>query len=135
MKRHIKYLILLTVVLFSSCIGEEEYDNSPQGNFDALWTIIDEKYCFLDYKGINWDSIYTVYQKKLTPTMSDENLFEVLGDMLDELKDGHVNLYSSSDVARYWIGTRIIRGILMKPLLKNTWKPTIALREEPNTLF
>ena len=46
MKRHIKYLILLTVVLFSSCIGEEEYDNSPQGNFDALWTIIDEKYCF-----------------------------------------------------------------------------------------
>ena len=102
MKRHIKYLILLTVVLFSSCIGEEEYDNSPQGNFDALWTIIDEKYCFLDYKGINWDSIYTVYQKKLTPTMSDENLFEVLGDMLDELKDGHVNLYSSSDVARYW---------------------------------
>lgn len=102
MKRHIKYLILLTVVLFSSCIGEEEYDNSPQGNFDALWTIIDEKYCFLDYKDINWDSIYTVYQKKLTPTMSDENLFEVLGDMLDELKDGHVNLYSSSDVARYW---------------------------------
>jgi len=65
MKRHIKYLILLTVVLFSSCIGEEEYDNSPQGNFDALWTIIDEKYCFLDYKDINWDSIYTVYQKNI----------------------------------------------------------------------
>ena len=34
--------------------------------------------------------------------MSSAGLFEVLGDMLDELRDGHVNLYAAHDVARYW---------------------------------
>ena len=29
-------------------------------------------------------------------------LFEVLCDMLSELRDGHVNLYYSADVGRYW---------------------------------
>ena len=34
--------------------------------------------------------------------MSNDGLFEVLGNMLAELKDGHVNLYSVSNTARYW---------------------------------
>ena len=34
--------------------------------------------------------------------MSQNVLFEVLGNMLAELKDGHVNLYSTSDMSRYW---------------------------------
>lgn len=43
--------ILLTLLpLLNGCIREEEFDNTPQGNFEALWKIIDEQYCFLDYK-------------------------------------------------------------------------------------
>jgi C-terminal processing protease CtpA/Prc len=34
--------------------------------------------------------------------MSDLQLFEVLCEMLGELRDGHVNLSSSHDVGRYW---------------------------------
>ena len=34
--------------------------------------------------------------------MTEAQLFEVLGNMLAELRDGHVNLYSSFDVARNW---------------------------------
>ena len=34
--------------------------------------------------------------------MGNDGLFQVLDSMLAELKDGHVNLYSSSNVARYW---------------------------------
>ena len=34
--------------------------------------------------------------------MSDTQLFEVLKDMLSELRDGHVNLYTSYDLGRYW---------------------------------
>ena len=34
--------------------------------------------------------------------MTDAQLFEVLGNMLGELRDGHVNMYSSFDVARNW---------------------------------
>lgn len=94
--------IILLLFIASSCIREDEYTNNPQGNLDALWTIIDEKYCFLEYKQINWDSIHTVYQKRLTTNMSSEDLFIVLSDMLANLKDGHVNLYSAANQARYW---------------------------------
>jgi len=106
MKQGIKVFRLLVVLalipLWTGCIREEEYNNTPQGNFEALWKIIDEQYCFLDYKKINWDSIHNVYQPLITPDMTNDGLFEVLGNMLAELKDGHVNLYSSSNVARYW---------------------------------
>lgn len=95
-------ILLLSVSLWSSCITEEQFDNTPEGNFNALWKIIDEHYCFLDYKHINWDSIQAVYRKSLTPQMTAKNQFEVFSRMLDELKDGHVNLYAAHDVGRYW---------------------------------
>jgi C-terminal processing protease CtpA/Prc len=88
--------------LLTGCIGEEKFANTPQGNFDALWRLIDEQYCFLEYKQIDWDAIRRQYQPLITTDMSSEGLFEVLGNMLAELRDGHVNLYSSSNVARYW---------------------------------
>ena len=94
--------ILCLPLLLGGCIREEEYDNTPQGNFDALWTIIDEQYCFLDYKQIDWDAVYDRYRPLITPDMSSDGLFEVLGNMLAELKDGHVNLSSASNTARYW---------------------------------
>ena len=93
---------LLLLPLFAGCIREEEFDNTPQGNFEALWKIIDEQYCFLDYKQIDWDAIRDKYQPLITSNMSNDGLFEVLGNMLAELKDGHVNLYSASNTARYW---------------------------------
>ncbi len=108
--------------LLNGCIREEEFDNTPQGNFEALWKIIDEQYCFLDYKQIDWDAIHDKYQPLITPGMSYDGLFEILGNMLAELKDGHVNLYSSSNMARYWTGIWIILVIQRKYSLKSTWE-------------
>ena len=34
--------------------------------------------------------------------MTEGQLFQVLANMVGELRDGHVNLYASFDVARYW---------------------------------
>lgn len=95
-------LVLSLLFLGSSCIREEESVNSAEGNFNALWQIIDEHYCFLTYKGIDWDAVGDKYRAFLSDKMSDENLFEVLGNMLSELRDGHVNLYNSANIARYW---------------------------------
>ena len=96
------FFLLFFFLLLVSCIREEEFDNTPQANFEALWTIIDEQYCYLDYKQINWDSIHDAYAPLISSGMSSEGLFEVLGNMLAELKDGHVNLYSPFNTARYW---------------------------------
>ncbi len=108
MKRKLTYLFSVFLMFFSlhACIREELPDNTPQGNFDALWKIIDEQYCFLDYKkqeyGLDWDEVYHRYRQRISASMPSSGLFEVLGDMLNELRDGHVNLYASHDIARYW---------------------------------
>lgn len=103
MKKIFFLVVIILLGVFQSCMNENEVEtNDAQGNFDALWKIIDTRYCYLDYKNINWDSIYTVYHAKLSGIKTRYDLFDLLGDMLAELKDGHVNLYSGFDVSRYW---------------------------------
>lgn len=87
----------------SSCHDIAEYADNPEGNFEALWSILDEHYCFFEYKDVDWQEIKERYQKKISPTMTDEELFRACSDMLMELKDGHTNLSSPFDVSRYWI--------------------------------
>ena len=92
--------------LLTACVDEEEFDNTPQGNFEALWKIIDEHYCFLNYKheayGLDWQQVYDKYRVRIDNDMSSKQLFEVLAGMLGELRDGHVNLNAAHDMGRYW---------------------------------
>ena len=101
--RKIILFVLLVVVLFPSCMNEPATQpNTHEGNFQALWKIIDTRYCYLDDKHINWDSIYTVYHQQLPSATAEIPFFNLMGQMLDELKDGHVNLYSDFNTSRYW---------------------------------
>ena len=44
------WLLALSSWLLMSCVDIEERDDTATGNFEALWTILDEHYCFFDYK-------------------------------------------------------------------------------------
>ena len=105
MKKYLVYLVTL-LPLFVSCVDTDEQSDTPTGNFEALWQIIDEHYCFFDYKqheyGLDWNAVYNKYKVRVSDHMTTEQLFEVLTDMLAELRDGHVNLGSSMDYGRYW---------------------------------
>ena len=107
MKRIIDYLVILVLLVpLVSCVDTEERDDTPTGNFEALWQILDERYCFFDYKqkeyGLDWNEVYNKYRVRVSDNMTSVQLFEVLCDMLAELRDGHVNLSSSMDYGRYW---------------------------------
>ena len=69
---------ILSVFMFPSCHKVEVFEDDPYGNFDALWTILDERYCFFEYKNIDWTQIRTKYRKKLTSRMTSEELFSAL---------------------------------------------------------
>lgn len=106
MKYIYTYIItFLFILLSSSCIREEVSGNTPQANFESLWKIIDEQYCFLDYKneeyGLDWDEVYNRYSQRISSTMTYNNLFEVLSEMVNELRDGHVNLSSGLGTSQY----------------------------------
>lgn len=109
MKRKLLYFFLPLMAVWSllgACVDVEQYDNNPRGNFEALWRIIDEHYCFFDYKqqeyGLDWHAVYNKYAPQFDDQMTEEQTFEVLTNMLGELKDGHVNLYAPFDVGRDW---------------------------------
>ncbi len=103
-------LLLAAVCLFlaASCVDQEDIyaDNTPHGNFRALWTILDEHYCYFSYKhetlGLDWNEVYSRYSPLFTDDLTNDQLFELLTSMLAELQDGHVNLYSAADIGRYW---------------------------------
>lgn len=96
----------IAAILMAACINEDERPDTPSGNFEALWQIIDEHYCFFEYKqheyGLDWKEVYNKYKVRVNEKMTEVQLFEVLCDMLAELRDGHVNLSTSYDYGRYW---------------------------------
>ena len=104
MKRLVNILIVMMALLpLASCHDQPEWKNDPYGNFDALWTILDEHYCFFAYKNVDWQEVRQRYRAKIHGGISSRELFDLCSDMLKELQDGHTNLISTFDVSRYWI--------------------------------
>ncbi len=95
-------IVLLCTIFFTSCFEEDQYVNTKKGNFEALWKIMDEHYCFFSYKNVNWNEAYTRYSERISEDMNNEALFAVLAEMLAEVQDGHVNMVANHEVARYW---------------------------------
>lgn len=96
------FLTLALALGLGGCVDTGEYPDTAAGNFEALWTIMDEHYCFFKEKGVDWDSIHQVYAPRFSGELTESQQLEVMGEMLGELKDGHVNLFASFDYSRYW---------------------------------
>ena len=103
--KHLFFLLTLPFV-FSACITEDVLENTPEGNLESLWQILDQHYCFFDYKyeeyGLDWNEVHSRYKTRVKSTSKSEDLFDVCYEMIRELRDGHVNITAAHDVARYW---------------------------------
>ena len=107
MKRYLIHICIFLGFLFTGCEKSDEYVTSPQENFEALWKILDENYCFFEYKDIDWNEVHDRYKTQISDTMNQYVLFDVLGDMLNELKDGHTNLISTFNVPLLGLVSRL----------------------------
>lgn len=105
MKRAIAHIItpLLALLALTACHHDVEWPDDPVGNFEALWQVLDEHYSFFAYKNVDWDEVHTRYRARVGNGMTQTELFDLCGNMLKELRDGHTNLIASHDVSRYWI--------------------------------
>lgn len=106
--RKIRLLTRLTALALpfmaavTSCHDAPEYSNDLYGNFDALWNIMDQRYCYFEEKGVDWDEIGRKYRARLDKDgMNVVDYFDLCTEMLDELKDGHVNLSSNFNTSYY----------------------------------
>lgn len=98
----------ISILGFSACTETLEYKGDvydPFSNFDLLSKTVKEHYCFFSQKDIDWDSVTNVYRAQLTEETDMFSLFTLLGDMLDELRDGHVNLstpFATTYYKKWW---------------------------------
>lgn len=91
----------ILMIFLTGCHDIKDYQDNPRGNFEALWSIINEHYCFLDEKGLDWDQVYSQYAPKINDQMTREELFSVCAEMLALLRDGHTNLSSPWETSYY----------------------------------
>lgn len=94
-------LSILACIGFCGCHEQPSYANDPYGNFDALWDVIDTRYCFFPENGVDWDAVGNEYRARLFPGISEREFFDVCSGMLAELRDGHVNLIAPFDTYSY----------------------------------
>lgn len=85
MKRLLYTLYIIIATGLTAChSGVENWEDDPRGNFDALWTLVNDHYCFFAEKGVDWDEVYSRYSPRITDDMTGNELFLVCSDMLDE---------------------------------------------------
>lgn len=153
-----RLIIIITITLiFSSCekaIFKKKGDSvHAVENFDYLWQQCEQRYAYFDYKSINWDNLYVQYRLKVYEGMSEDSLFNVMGAMLNELRDGHVNLISPFNISVFdvdllgpenvddrvilenYIGTdRVITGPFTHDFLRNNEIGYIRFRSFPGSV-
>jgi len=93
MKTRTFFLLSAAIVLFSSCekiMLNPEYDNKAIDNFECLWNNYDRNYGQFIVRNINWDSLYAVYRPLLDEHTTDEELYNVFGNLIFHFHDDHV---------------------------------------------
>ena len=95
-----KYIpILLLILLVFGCQPETP---SPQQKeiFEQVWQDFGTTYPYFAHKGVNWDSIYHIYEQRVSSTQQDA-FFSQMAEMLSSLRDIHVNLNGNEQEFRY----------------------------------
>lgn len=103
--KYLIYTLGLLLFFIASCqksLLKPSPGDSPLSTFDYLWADVNERYSYFQVKNIDWQSIRLQYRSIIDDNMSDEALFNVLSDMLFELRDGHVNITTTFDRSRNW---------------------------------
>ena len=104
--KYINPIITILLITFLYSCQKLIFDNDrasddPFENFDYLWNEVDKKYAYFTLKSVDWDHVRQSYRPMLYTGMSEDSLFNVLGNMLNELRDDHTNLMSPFNVSRY----------------------------------
>jgi Peptidase family S41/Tricorn protease C1 domain len=97
-------LLMAAMVLLTACRKEnDQLTNlkSPSMVFKETWTVLDQRYALFSVKEINWKRIYDKYIERISDSMTEQDLFHTIGEMLLELKDGHVALLAPFDTVVY----------------------------------
>ena len=120
-------LAIFSLYLLPSCeniiLGEDEANN-PENNFELLWNDFDKHYALFGVKNIDWDALYSTYRPQVTSGTSDDELWDITTQMLDQLNDGHTILQDPANNKHFESGGSFIAQAIAEfslPLIYNTY--------------
>ncbi|WP_162340619.1 S41 family peptidase [Cyclobacterium salsum] len=104
MVKQARYFWILVFFLLSCEQWVLPTDPSPDPIevFDRLWEDVNDRYSFFSHKAIDWEQVRETYRARVSDDMGQLELYELLADMLFELRDGHVNLSTGFNRSRNW---------------------------------
>lgn len=70
----------------------------PVFNFEVLAETFREHYAYFRERDIDWAALYQKYRSRISPNTPPEELFHLMGQMLDEFGDGHIQLSAPEKV-------------------------------------
>ena len=92
-------ILFFSIFQNNSHAGHRPSKNSPEGNFEKFWQIFDRNYAHFENRKVNWQQQYRNYRPTVNAQTTDEQLLTVFHDMVAPLKDGHIVISPTGDLA------------------------------------
>jgi carboxyl-terminal processing protease len=88
-----------------NCVSlTETQRNDPEFLFELFYSTIKENYAFAKERNLNWESIYKDYRPKITSNTTQNDLFNLLGEIVTMTKDQHTKIISRDNATRQYTG-------------------------------
>ena len=139
------FLFLLGMLVFcGGCeyLAIQSPASDPEAIFDEVWNFVDREYSLFEFKNIDWEQRYDYYRSLIDSQVDDDSLQNVIGAMLNELEDRHVNVCTNKRCTSwdwtqvhpenfnfslleesYWQGDQRQEGPVYCPGFRRCWLP------------
>jgi carboxyl-terminal processing protease len=67
--------------------------------FDRIWSLVDDRYVYSDFNGLDWDNIYNQFAPEIAAAEDPEEFYYLLYMLIDQLGDEHSQFQDPRDVA------------------------------------
>jgi hypothetical protein len=115
---------LLIIIVFCGCekvLMQKDASTESEAIFQEVWTVIDERYPFFELKQVDWNEVYNLYHQKAAESYGGIQLFNILGNMILELEDGHTDIHSQHGSRYYWPVSDSVMDLFNLSTIKNNY--------------
>lgn len=108
-RRNLSVIIFIfSFMVLIGCSKPEDLEEYKLQDLKTTWLTVKDIYPYLEYKKINWDSLYLAY-KPMIEASEGNDYIELIFQMLCELKDGHVGIRLENGVEWRYSTSRQIK--------------------------
>ena len=98
-----KKLASLFVISFSLVACEKAFlgadeENSNTNVFEIFWNDLDQHYSLFTVRAIDWDMLYQTYGPQVNDQLSEDELWTVMSNLMEQLDDSHSTLYDGNKI-------------------------------------